>query len=303
MNVNRNSTAHLTKATQPFERINIDFKGPLPSHNKNKCFLNVVDEYSRLPFVFPCPDISTPTVIKCLTTLFSLFGMPGYVHSDRGSSFMSQELRVFLTSKGVATSRTTSYNPTCNGQVERHNGAVWRAITRSLKSKNLQTGQWQLVLPDALHSVHSLLCTATNETPHERFLNFSCRSSTGSSIPSWLAEPGPVYVKRHVRNSKFDPLVEKVDVLQANTHYAHIRYSDGREITVSTKHLAPCGQEELLEPPSSIRLPVAEPDGPSKLPHDKGHHADKTPESTKEPEPMLLRRSQRERRPVDRLNL
>ena len=29
--------------------------------------------------------------------------------------------------------------------------------------------------------------------------NVSCRLSTGSSIHSWLAEPGPVYVKRHVR--------------------------------------------------------------------------------------------------------
>ena len=73
--------------------------------------------------------------------------------------------------------------------------------------------------------------------------------------------------------------------------------------TVSTKHLSPCGQVELLEPPSSIQLPVTEPNVPSKLPHDKGHHADKTPEPTKEPEPMVLRRSQRERRPVDRLSL
>ena len=66
----------LMKATQPFERINIDFKGPLPTNNGNKYFLMVVDEYSRFPFVFPCPDVSTNTVIKCLTSLFSLVGMP-----------------------------------------------------------------------------------------------------------------------------------------------------------------------------------------------------------------------------------
>ncbi|KAL9975044.1 hypothetical protein ACROYT_G012160, partial [Oculina patagonica] len=97
----------LIKATQPFERINIDFKGPLPTNNGNKYFLMVVDEYSRFPFVFPCPDVSTNTVIKCLTSLFSLVGMPAYVHSDRGASFMSRELREFLSSKGVASSRTT----------------------------------------------------------------------------------------------------------------------------------------------------------------------------------------------------
>ena len=293
-------SAHLIKATQPFERINIDFKGPLPTNNKNKYFLNVVDEYSRFPFVFPCPDVSTPTVIKCLTSLFSLLGMPAYMHSDRGTSFMSQELREFLASKGVATSRTTSYNPTCNGQVERYNGTVWRGITMPLKSKNLKTEQWQLVLPDVLHSIRSLLCTATNETLHERFMIFSCRSSTGSSIPSWLAEPGPVYVKRHVRHSKFDPLVEKVYVLQANPHYAHIRYPDRRETTVSTKHLAPYGH---VEAPNSTQVPTAETKAPGPLPQDNSHHADKAPKAIQEPEPMVLRRSQRERRLVNRLNL
>ena len=37
----------LIKAAHPFERLNIDFKGPLPQ----KYILTVVDEYSRLPFV------------------------------------------------------------------------------------------------------------------------------------------------------------------------------------------------------------------------------------------------------------
>ena len=115
----------LIKATQPFERINIDFKGSLPTNNGNKYFLVVVDEYSRFPFVFPCPDVSTNTVVKCLTSLFSFVGMPAYVHLDRGASFMSRELREFLSSKGVASSRTTSYNPERNGQAERCNGVIW----------------------------------------------------------------------------------------------------------------------------------------------------------------------------------
>ena len=79
-------------ATQPFEGINIDFKGPLPTNNGNKYFLMVVDEYSRFPFVFPCPDVSTNTVLKCLTSLFSLVGMRAYVHSDRGSFIYEQRV-------------------------------------------------------------------------------------------------------------------------------------------------------------------------------------------------------------------
>ena len=39
--------AHLIKSTQPFERLNIDFKGPVPTSTRNKYILTIVDEYSR----------------------------------------------------------------------------------------------------------------------------------------------------------------------------------------------------------------------------------------------------------------
>ena len=238
--------AHLIKATQPFERLNVDFKGPLKSNNQNTYLLNIIDEYSQFPFVFPCKDVSTQSVIRCLCQLFSLFGMPAYIHSDRGSSFMSGELRQFLLSKGIATSRTTPYNPACNGQVEKYNGTVWKAITMALKTRGLPLTHWQDVLPDALHSLRSLLCTVTNCTPHERFFKFERRSSTGESVPTWLLTPGPILLKRHVRTSKHDPLVDEVQLLQANPQYAHVRYADGRETTVSTRHLAPSGSSGVL---------------------------------------------------------
>ena len=104
----RPAKSHLIKATQPFERLNIDFKGPLPSNNKNVYFLNII-EYSRFLFVFLCPYMNTSTVIKCWSLLFTLFRMPAFVHSDRGPTLVSRELRSYLTGKGVAVSRTTPY--------------------------------------------------------------------------------------------------------------------------------------------------------------------------------------------------
>ena len=104
---------------------------------------------------------------------------------------MSRELQTFLMERGIATSRTTSFNPTGNGQVERYNGTVLQAITTCLKSRNMGKEHWQEVLPDALHSIRPLLCTATNETPHERFLGFPRKSSSGTSVPSWLTWVDP----------------------------------------------------------------------------------------------------------------
>ena len=42
--------------------------------------------------------------------------------------------------------------------------------------------EWERVLPDALHSTRSLLCTATNATLHERLFNFQ-RQSGNQTIP------------------------------------------------------------------------------------------------------------------------
>ena len=89
----------LIHATQPFERLNIDFKGPLPSFSQNKYVLTIIDEYSQFPFAFPCPDMSSSTVIKCLSQLFSIFGMPGYIHSDWRLSLISTQLKFYLNAR------------------------------------------------------------------------------------------------------------------------------------------------------------------------------------------------------------
>jgi len=128
--------AQLVKATQPFERLRIDFKGPLPSNSPQRYLLTVVDEYSRFPFAFPCSNVNAQSVIACLTQLFVLFGMPAYIHSDRGSAFLSQELITFLHERDVACSRTSAYNAPGNAQCERYNGIIWFAIEVALKSRN-----------------------------------------------------------------------------------------------------------------------------------------------------------------------
>ena len=115
-----NEKDELIKVLRPFDRISLDFKGPLPSNSGNKFILIIVDEYSRFPFAYPCRDISAKTIIECLTDLFSIFGLPGYVHTDRGRSFMAKELKDFLLERGVSSSRSTPYHPVGNGQCERY---------------------------------------------------------------------------------------------------------------------------------------------------------------------------------------
>lgn len=221
--------------------------GPKASSTNNRYILTVVDEYSRFPFAFPCPDMNADTVIKCLESLFSLCGNPEALHSDRGSQFMSNEVKEFLLRRHIAQSRTFPYNPAGNGQCEKYNGLIWKACLLSLKSHSLKETQWERVLPEALHSLRSLLCTSTNCTPHERFFLHSRLSTLGPSIPTWLMEARSVYVKRHVRHNKSDPLVDKADVIQVNPQYVVVRFPNGRESSISLRDVSPCVPEEATE--------------------------------------------------------
>jgi len=162
--------AQLVKAIQPFERLSLDFKGPLPSSTNNHYMLTVVDEYLRFPFAFPCRSTDAETVISCLNQLLTLYGMPAYVHSDRGPAFVSHDLISYLHHRGIGCSNTSIYNPRSNGQCERYNGIIWSSVKLALKSRKLHISQWELVLPDVLHSIRLLLCTTANETPHEKFV-------------------------------------------------------------------------------------------------------------------------------------
>ena len=61
----------------------------------------------RFPFGFVCPNVNAKTVKSCLNQVFVMFGMPAYIHSDKGTAFILQELLSYLQKRGVAYSRTS----------------------------------------------------------------------------------------------------------------------------------------------------------------------------------------------------
>jgi len=79
------------------------------------------------------------------------------------------------------------------------------------------------------------------------------RSVNGTSITSWL-KPGPIYVKRHIRN-KDEPLVDEAELLEINPSYAHVRLKDGQETTVSIRDLSPRSVRDASPPSVTIPSP------------------------------------------------
>jgi len=145
----RPTQEHLVKATSAWETgLSVDFKGPIVTSPRGNRFLFVVvDEYSRFPFAFPCKDSSASSVVKCLSTLFSLFGFPFYVHSDRGTAFLCSRSKDYLHSRGIATSHSTPYHSTGNSQCERFNQTIWKTISLMIMGSNLGPHHWEGLRP------------------------------------------------------------------------------------------------------------------------------------------------------------
>ena len=84
--------------------------------------------------------------------------------------------------------------------------------------------------------------------------NYSRKSTSGHSIPSWV-KPGPVYVRNQPRRSKSDPLVSPATLIHANPQYAHVRLQSGVKTTVKLRDIA--RHPDMVEEDVGI-IPIAD---------------------------------------------
>ncbi|GAA51020.1 hypothetical protein CLF_105433 [Clonorchis sinensis] len=97
----------------------------------------------------------------------------------------------------------------------------------------------EIVLQDALHSIRSLLCTATIVTPHERMLHHDRKSAIGISFPQCLFSPESVLMRPNTRSLKYDHVVKEVEHRECNPEATYVRHPSGMKETVSLRYLAP----------------------------------------------------------------
>ncbi|XP_055623666.1 uncharacterized protein K02A2.6-like [Toxorhynchites rutilus septentrionalis] len=102
------------RASQPFQRIDIDFAGPF----LGLYFFVIVDSYTKWPEVKIIPDMTTDTTIDRLREYFVTYGVPSIVVSDRGVQFTSDQFQAFLKRNNIMHKMRAPYHPATNGQAE-----------------------------------------------------------------------------------------------------------------------------------------------------------------------------------------
>nr|GFB62229.1 reverse transcriptase domain-containing protein [Tanacetum cinerariifolium] len=113
----------------------------------NKCILVFVDYLSKWVEAKALPTNDARVVVKFLKSLFSRFGTPKAIISDRGTYFCNDQFLRVMEKYGVTHRLSTAYHPQTSGQVEVTNRGLKRILERTMGENRTS---WNDKLEDAL---------------------------------------------------------------------------------------------------------------------------------------------------------
>ncbi|KAK3923898.1 Pol polyprotein [Frankliniella fusca] len=148
----------------PWERVGVDIAGPFPlTPRGNRYLLVAVDYFTRWPEAIPIPSVHADIVARALVdNIFTRFGMPCELHTDRGSTFESKVFQGVMELLGVRKTRTTPRRPQSNGAAER----LINSVTEHLAMvANKSKTDWDLQTPLVLMSFRAAPHSTTGVSP------------------------------------------------------------------------------------------------------------------------------------------
>nr|GFA56396.1 reverse transcriptase domain-containing protein [Tanacetum cinerariifolium] len=143
-----------------FDVWGIDFMGPFPSSKGNKYILVAVDYLSKWVDAKALPMNDARVVVKFLKSLFSRFGKPKAIISDRGTHFCINQFSRVMAKYGVTHRLSTAYHPQTSGQVKVTNRKLKRILERTVGENRTS---WSDKLEDALWAIRTTFKTSAYE--------------------------------------------------------------------------------------------------------------------------------------------
>ena len=168
-------------AGRPWQRVAIDFTGPLDETPRgNKWILVITDHFSRWSDAYPLPDATAESAARVLEErVFSQFGIPEIIHSDQGRQFSSRLFSQLCELWGCDKTQTCPYRPQANGLCERLNRTLGDALRAMLADQEMPVNDWDLLLPTIMRNIRSVPHTTTGETANYLMLGREIRLPAG----------------------------------------------------------------------------------------------------------------------------
>nr|GEX21685.1 retroelement Pol polyprotein-like [Tanacetum cinerariifolium] len=154
-----------------FDVWGIDFMGSFLNSKGNKYILVDVDYLSKWVKAKALPTNDTRVVVKFLKSIFSRFGTPKAIISDRGTHFCNDQFAKVMSKYGVTHRLSTAYHPQTSGQVEVTNRGLKIILERTVGENRTL---WTHKLDDALWAFRTAFKTPIGCTPYRLVYGKSC---------------------------------------------------------------------------------------------------------------------------------
>lgn len=148
-----------------FQRIALDFVGPLEMSKSGNRYLLVATEYlTRWPLARALKTANANDVCQFIyEEIICQFGCPSVILTDQGTHFQNRLVKQLCETMLIRHSTTTAYNPQCNGMVERFNKTLCRGIAKMI----LQTrDHWDQQIHSVLFAYRMRVHSETGFSPY-----------------------------------------------------------------------------------------------------------------------------------------
>jgi len=162
----------------------MDIVGPLhecPSSG-NRFILSIIDLSTHYPIAIPLKDHKAATICTALMEVFSHFGFPLEIQTDRGTDFTSELTKQFLDMFNITHIKSTAFHPESQAQVERFHRCL-KDMLRAVQDRF--NGNWDQALPYVLFVYRECPVETTGFSPSELIFSYPVRGPLGIIRDSW----------------------------------------------------------------------------------------------------------------------
>lgn len=223
-----------TSVSRPWQRLGIDFVGPLPTTKRGNCYILVfVDYLTKYGMAFATSNHEALTVAKLLVNEVILrFGSPEELLSDRGAEFMSVLIREVCNVFAAKKIFTTAYHPQTNGLVEHLNGSLKQILSMYVDAAQ---DDWDEYLAAALYAYNTAKQESTGFTPFSLLFGHESNTPADVAYGVQLTSSGPSGVLQW-RDRLVEVLAQTREIAKARVEKAQqkqAQHYDGRHKAVT----------------------------------------------------------------------
>lgn len=189
----------LSMPQRPWGSISLDFIEGLPPSKGYDSILVIVDRLTKYAVVAPTHKTATAeqTAHMLKIHLFSKFGAPDHIVSDRGRQFISKTWAEFVSSIGAKHSLSTAYHPQTDGQTERVNQVLEQYLRMYC---NYKQDDWAELLHMGAFVYNNAVHTSIGVSPF--FACYGWNPKSHPDIPARLGVNNPKLAEHLVQASE-----------------------------------------------------------------------------------------------------